>query len=67
DNESEEMLDIIFDNIVYDIGECYNFGGIGDILTKLARNRSTDIVSELQAVSSKAETELQEVRAIYNR
>ena len=67
DSESEEMLDIIFGNTVYDIGECYNFGGIGDILTRLARNRSTDIVSELQAVSAKAEAELQEVRELYNK
>ena len=67
DYDSEEMLDIIFSHIVYDIGECYNFGGIGDVITGLAKNRSTDIVSALKAVESKAEAELQEVRSIYNK
>ncbi|MBR4799256.1 MAG: hypothetical protein IK047_03230 [Clostridia bacterium] len=67
DNESEEMLDLIFSHIVYDIGECYNFGGIGDVITNLAKSGSTDIVSALKAVETKAETELEEVRAIYNK
>ncbi len=50
DDESVEMLDIIFDNIVYDVGEVYNFGSIVGIFAELMSNNSTDIVSQIDAL-----------------
>ena len=61
DTDSVEMLDIIFDNIVYDLGECYNIGGIKGQFRSLASARSTDIVSALATVKDTAETKLQEL------
>ena len=62
DNESEEMLDIIFGNIVYDIGECYNFGGIKSIFTNLAKAQSTDVVSAFDAIKASVESKIAELR-----
>ena len=67
DNESEEMLDIIFSHLVYDIGECYNFGKLGDVITELAKAKSVDIVSALDSVSGKAEQELNEIRDLFSK
>ncbi|OGO91706.1 MAG: hypothetical protein A2Y17_13085 [Clostridiales bacterium GWF2_38_85] len=47
DPESIEMLDLIFENAVYDLGRVFNFGDISGIISTLAQNSSTDIVSEL--------------------
>ncbi|PKM63006.1 MAG: hypothetical protein CVU97_02280 [Firmicutes bacterium HGW-Firmicutes-21] len=44
DDESAEMLDIIFDNVVYDMDMVYNFGA-ANIFTTLMNNRSNDFVS----------------------
>ena len=33
DDESKEMLDIIFNNRVYDLGVVFNWGGIKDVMT----------------------------------
>ncbi len=59
DDESEEMLDIIFDNIVYDIGECYNFGKLVTMFYDLTKSRGSDIVSGIAARKKQAETEIQ--------
>ena len=67
DNESEEMLDIIFSNIVYDMGECFNFGGIKQVFYNLAQNRSTDIVSELAAIDGKLHSDVDELRATFTK
>ncbi len=41
-----EVLDMIFENIVYDVGIVYGFEGLGNIhTTTLMTNKSTDIVS----------------------
>ena len=65
DNESSEMLDIIFDNIVYDMGECYDIGGIKGQFSSLVANRSTDIVSALAAIESTAESKIEQIIEAY--
>lgn len=65
DDESEKMLDIIFDNIVYDIGECYNFGGIHTIFSNLVKTKSTAIVSSLEEKKSEAENKIEELKDTY--
>ena len=66
DAESLEMLDIIFDNIIYDIGEVNNFGQIKNILMNLMSSRSTDIVSQLDSVKEMMQSEISEIIESYN-
>lgn len=65
DDESEKMLDIIFNNIVYDIGECYNFGGVYSIFSNLVKDKSTDIVSALDEKKDEAESKIEELKDTY--
>lgn len=66
DNESEEMLDIIFDNIVYDIGQCYNFGGFTTMFYELTQNRSADIVSNIESRKTQAQEKIDELVEMYS-
>ncbi len=65
DDESEEMLDIIFANIVYDIGQCYDFGGLSSMFSELAKNRSADIVSSIESRKSEAQSSINELKELY--
>ncbi len=65
DDESEEMLDIIFGNIVYDIGECYDFGGLHTMFYDLARDRSDAIASSLESKKQQAQTDIDELKELY--
>ncbi|MBO5786525.1 MAG: extracellular solute-binding protein [Clostridia bacterium] len=49
DNESGEMLDLVFSNVVYDLGIIYDFGGIGGMISELMSTNSTNIVSAFEA------------------
>lgn len=42
DEESEEMLDLILNSRVYDLGALYNWGGIRDFLTDICATGSTN-------------------------
>lgn len=53
DEDSGEMLDIIFNNLVYDIGSIYSLGSINSGIYDLAAKNSTDLASYL-AKQSKA-------------
>lgn len=66
DDESEEMLDIIFGNIVYDIGECFEFGGMRDIFEEMAKSRASDIVSAIDAKKDMALIDIEDLRIIYS-
>lgn len=52
DDESAEMLDIIFSNRVYDPGEYFDFGGIVSSLNSVCENSSKGIVSEYEKKAS---------------
>ncbi|MBR4798892.1 MAG: extracellular solute-binding protein [Clostridia bacterium] len=65
DNESEEMLDIIFSNIVYDMGECFNFGKIKETFYNLARDRSSDITSAYDSIKGVLESDVEELRETF--
>lgn len=45
DEESKAMLDIIFSTRIYDIGEIYNWGGIGDSIRGIMQKKSSDFAS----------------------
>ena len=49
DDDSAAMLDLIFGNVVYDLGSMYNFGGI-DVFGTLMVEGSTAVASKLQSI-----------------
>ena len=49
DVESLEMIELIFDNILYDIGDVNNFGGINQLISGLVSAGSSDLASMLDA------------------
>ena len=65
DDESEAMLDIIFDNIVYDIGECYNFGDMRGMFYDLMKAKSADIVSAFETRKGQVEEAIETIKEAY--
>ena len=65
DDESEEMLDIIFDNIVYDMGECFSFGDVATILFDQVKAGNSDVVSIFETRKPQAEAEIEQLIATY--
>ncbi len=55
DDESGEMLDLVFSNVVYDLGIIYEFGGISTMISDMMKNNSTDVVSTYDGKSSAIE------------
>ncbi len=60
DDESARMLDLIFSNVVYDIGYIYNFGSVSTLLSGLANTGSTDIASSLESIQGEIESDINE-------
>lgn len=67
DDESEGMLDIIFNNKVYDIGYIYNIGTLPSILNTLVQTGKTDFVSAYDKAQGAAEKALQKFIDSYNK
>ena len=70
DDESEAMLDdYIFNNVVYDLGLIYNFGGsangVSSMFTTLMSTKSTDVTSTLESRRDAIITAIEEVVAKY--
>ena len=63
DNESEAMLDKIFDGRVYDLGVIYNWGGtsnsIGTFMNTVAFSGNQTFASTLQTITPTVEADLQ--------
>ncbi len=57
DDGSEAMLDLIFGNVVYDLGSMYNFGNI-DIFGELMKNDSIAVASQLQSIESAVQSDI---------
>ncbi|MBQ6906348.1 MAG: hypothetical protein IJN75_04930 [Clostridia bacterium] len=65
DDDSEEMLDIIFENIGCDIGHMYNFGRLGfDALHKLAEGQN--MATLIDSLKSKAQSEIDDFITNFN-
>ena len=45
DNDSEEMLTVIFDSVIYDIGRFYNWGGMYDQISSLWNSKKDSIAA----------------------
>ena len=65
DDESEEMLDIIFDCIVYDMGECFGFGNVSSIFFEQVKVGSSDVVSIFETRKPQAEAEIAQLVDTY--
>jgi len=56
DDESQEILDLVFSTLVYDISFYYDFGGIGKILDTMVNAKKTDFVSAYEKIENKVKT-----------
>ena len=61
DEESGKMLDIIFGNRAYDMGEIYNFGEIGRELPIMTMTFDRNIVSKYEQREAKALREIEDL------
>ena len=60
DEESADMLDIIFDGKVYDVGYLLSIGSISSKVTALEKEYSTDVVSMLASIESAMQAKIDE-------
>ena len=65
DDDSADILDYIFDHIIYDTAGVYNFGSITNLFYNLAKAQSTDVASSLDAIKDQVESDIQTVIADY--
>ena len=55
DNESRDMLDLIFANRSYDIGEMYNWGALNEITNNFSKSVQNTFTSDVEKNKSKIE------------
>ena len=67
DDESEGMLDIIFNNKVYDIGYIYGIGSLPTMLNTLASAKKTDFVSQFDKSQGAIEKALDKFIETYDK
>ena len=61
DYDSEDMLDnYIFNNVVYDLGVLYDFGGINSMFTSLMGSDSTNVASHLEGIEGAIQDKIDE-------
>jgi hypothetical protein len=61
DEESSDMLDIIFSTRIYDIGAVYNFGNVYLDFCNIATNQSRDVVSLYERRQGQMESGIESV------
>jgi len=59
DEESQQMLDLVYSEIIFDLNEMHNFGGSLTLLRDYAFSGKGDFVSGYAAIKDKAEAEIQ--------
>ena len=65
DEESGDMLDIIFASRVYDFGFIYDVGGLGKLIETMFTGRSNTFVSKYEKQEAKALAALEELAAAF--
>lgn len=66
DDDSEDMLDnYIFNNVVYDLGVLYNFGGINGMFTTLMGSDDTNVASHLEGIEGQIQDKIDEYVEAY--
>ncbi|MCL2816106.1 MAG: hypothetical protein FWD23_16050 [Oscillospiraceae bacterium] len=66
DEESAEMLQIIFDTKTYDLGVDYSWGGLYDVYGEAAQNGFTKFVSSMEKQIPKAEKDMAKVIELFD-
>ena len=61
DEDSVEMLEMMFANRTIDIGIVYDFGGVGNMLRRLVRKSNTDVVSAFAEIKEMCNTDIEEL------
>ena len=61
DDESGEMLDIIFNSRVYDIGSVYSFGNVFLDFIELSRNQNRNVMSYYESRITRMESDIEKV------
>jgi len=67
DSESSEMIDIILQSRVYDIGYIYSSIGLPNLFNQLVLNGSTDFASKYKNNEKKAKKALESIMKKYNK
>ena len=67
DEDSSEMMDLVFSTLVYDICFYYDFGGIGKILDTMVSSKKTDFVSSYEKIEAKAIKEIEKYVDLYSQ
>ena len=66
DEDSAEMLDIIFDNRIYDVGAYYNIGEFTATINSLTMKNITDVASVIKRKDKSARRQIEELVADYS-
>ncbi len=66
DEESGEMLDIIFASRVYDFGFIFDVGGLGTMIEKMYYAKSKNFSSRYESLEKKAQAALEEISAAFD-
>lgn len=66
DNESGDMLDIIFQTRVYDIAYIFNWGGIGGLLESMYNGKRNNFASEYAKIEEKATAKMHETIELFD-
>ena len=62
DEDSGAMLDIIFDNRVFDLGLYYKTGNLNSTLIIMLRNKQSDFASQYAKVANSAKLQLDQLK-----
>ncbi|MBQ9427915.1 MAG: extracellular solute-binding protein [Clostridia bacterium] len=65
DEESSDMLDIIFDNLVYDIGYLYQIGPYNKNFNYMVSRKETNFASMYESLRNTAQAQLDRINAEY--
>lgn len=65
DTESGEMLDIIFESRVYDLGYIYDIGGLGSLISTLFNIKTNRFTSMYEANVKKALAQVEEIETTF--
>lgn len=61
DDADLEMIEIIFNNIRYDVGDVYNFGKIKTVISDMVKEGDANIVSKLDSITDSINEEIETI------
>ncbi len=61
DDESKDMLDIIFDSVIFDVGYIFNPGGLGTLIQNMHKSGNPNFASQYAGLESAAKTATDEL------